>query len=156
MKKHKVESSILSLHYIISKTELLQRLAAMKFCKQHFSLTFEQTSMLHILYCEDNISQTELGHIALKDKANVARILKILEKKGFIERKLATSNNRMVKKVFITDSGRKEIDKIMPVLLDAHEQITKGISDDQLQFIKSILEVYRKNIAEHMGIQIDS
>lgn len=157
MNKHKIESSILSTYYLISKTELFQKLAALKYCKINgFALTFEQIDLLHILYQEDDITQTELGKVALKDKANVARIIGILEKKGFVNRELATHNNRMAKKVFITEAGRNEIDKIMPIILAAHEKIMEGISEEQIENLKTTLEIYRRNIEKHFDLHIEN
>lgn len=154
MNKHKIESSIISVGYLISKTELFQRLSIAKIWKDNsFNLTFEQLDLLHILYQEDNISQAQLGRVALKDKANVARIIVILEKKGFIKRKLSTQNNRMVKKVFITDNGKKEVELAMPIITKSYQEDMRGISEEQIVSLKQTLEIMRNNIAKRLNLE---
>jgi MarR family transcriptional regulator, organic hydroperoxide resistance regulator len=155
MNQHKIESSVLSVPYLISKTELFQKLAVFKFFQENdFSLTYEQLDLLHILYQEDDISQSELGKVALKNKSNVARILSILEEKRFIKRNLATHNNRIVKKVFITDEGRDEIDKMMPIITEVYEKVLKGISEEQIDNLKKTLAILRNNLKNYFNLDI--
>jgi len=157
MNKHKIESSLLSVGYLIRKTELYLKLGILKQFKDNsFNLTFEQFDLLHILYQEDDISQSELGKVSLKDKANVARILGILEGKGFIERKLSTHCNRMVKKIFITDEGRAEVDKMMPIIKESYEETLKDISEEQISNLVITLETYRSNLAKVFDLEISS
>lgn len=153
MNQQKIDFSIRNLSHLITKTERLQKLAGIKFfTNNNFTLTYEQMEVLYILYQQDDISQSELGKKALKDKANIARILRILEKEGFIKRKPATQNNRMVKKVYTTKSGRKEIDEIMPLILKTREKLMQGITNEQIENLKTTLEIYHKNIEKNFGI----
>jgi MarR family transcriptional regulator, organic hydroperoxide resistance regulator len=155
MDKHKIESSLLNVGYLIRKTELYLKLGILKQFKDNsFNLTFEQFDLLHILYQEDNISQSELGKVALKDKANVARILGILEEKGFIERKLSTHCNRMVKKIFITGEGRAEVDKMMPIIQESYEETLKGLSERRIKDLIITLEIYRNNLVKVFNLDI--
>ena len=71
-------------------------------------ITLEQFVVLYNLIDQDGINQKKLSNKVDKDQATLARILDILEGRGYVVRR-TTEKDRRAFLVFITDEGRQKV-----------------------------------------------
>jgi DNA-binding MarR family transcriptional regulator len=67
-------------------------------------ITPEQFSVLTHLWQKDGLQQSELALCTNRNRANVTRILDILEREGIVERR-DDAKDRRVFRIFLTDKG---------------------------------------------------
>ena len=79
-----------------------------------YDLTPEQWGLLARLREAEGSNQTQLGEKMLKDRHNITRILNLLEKRGYIERRPDEADKRIYR-VFLTKSGRAVQEKLTPM-----------------------------------------
>ncbi len=66
-----------------------------------FDITPEQFVIIEVLMHHDGLYQRQLSEITLKDRPNITRIINILVKNGYVERR-SDKNKRKVFKIFLT------------------------------------------------------
>ena len=102
-----------SIHYELEQTSrLMKKVTTQLFEKLEIGLSIDEYAALDTVSVNAGICQRDLAKLILKDRANTGRILDSLEQKGFITRFIDTKNNRLVKKMGITERGLKELDTI--------------------------------------------
>jgi len=154
MEKDKTGFSKVGVGYCINKTALYFKITVLQLFKEHnFNMTPEQFGILFFLSKEDGMYQRQLAKISLKDRPNITRLIDILEKKGFVHREVDPENRRIFK-VFITEEGRKQVEEIHPLLLKIQSKALKGISNEERESIKKILEKICENMDEDFKLQI--
>lgn len=103
-----------------------------------FNLAPEQNLIMMTLWKKDGLSPNELSFQLNKDKANVARMIASLEKKGYITRVDDPSDKRTFK-VQLTEEGKQLECLVLPVLKEAHQNVVKGISKEQLDVLQNMI-----------------
>lgn len=129
---------------IIKGEVLIKRKLLSAFIEKGYDITFEQWTVLNVLYAEPGLIQSEIAMKTYKDKTNVTRILDVLSKNGYIIRENHGSDRRS-SCVYLTDAGRKMFDDLIPYTETINEQFRKGISDTELEILTDILERICKN-----------
>lgn len=113
---------------------------------QPYNLAPEQNFIMLVLWNHQNgISQNEIAELLNKDKTNIARMIVTLEKKGLIKRKVNGIDRRSYD-VFLTDKGHELRSTIIPITLEANEQIIKGLTAEELEEVKRILTKIMDNV----------
>lgn len=145
-----------SLAYAIEKTAVYYRLkGAQFFNSRNYGITLEQFCVLEILYhSKEEICQRDVSKKILKDRSNTSRFLNILEEKAFIERNVDTKQKRLVKKVKITQKGKELYELIIPEIKAEYWTSLEGVSDEEISFMKNMLEKIRNNLSKDTNIQI--
>lgn len=130
--------------YLIVKGEVcVKRKILSAFLEKGYDITFEQWTILNVLYVEPGIIQSEIAMRTYKDKTNVTRILDVLSKNGYVVRKKHEEDRRS-SCIYLTDAGRKIFDDLIPCIKSINEQFRQGISDEELEMFKNVLEkIYR-------------
>jgi len=96
---------------IIDEINLLLKFNIAKLFNQlELGINSNQYAILETIYKNDGFYQRELTRLILKERSMIARTLNKLESLGFIERSIGINNNRLVKKVFITQKGRNIVE----------------------------------------------
>jgi len=113
--------------------------------EQKVPVTPEQFRLLTHLWHQDGLTQQELADGTHRDKANVTRILDILEREIIIERR-NDPKDRRVYKIFLTAKG-KEIERdaaecSMLAINDALKDVTK----EEIEMCKNVLNTTIKNL----------
>ncbi len=129
---------------IIKGEVLIKRKILSAFMEKGYDITFEQWTVLNVLYAEPGLIQSEIAMKTYKDKTNVTRILDVLSKNGYVVRENHGSDRRS-SCVYLTDAGRKMFDDLIPYIESINEQFKKGISDAEMELLTSILERIGKN-----------
>ena len=79
----------------------------------------------------------------LKDRANTGRILDNLERQGLITRFIDTKNNRLVKKMGITEKGLNELNSINNKIRTYFESVTKKVNAEDVERVQKTLKAFR-------------
>lgn len=117
MKKSYVDS----LYYNVRLTSrYLKFLGIQLLEKLNIDLAFDEFVALDILHKDGELCQRDLAKLILKDRAGTGRIASELEKRGLIDINIEKRCNRLIKKMTITEAGKKILDesisKLKPVL----------------------------------------
>lgn len=149
-----IENSEISVNYFVSKTAHYFKIAGLQFFKEKgFKVTPEQFAILFILYKDDGLYQRQLGKIAFKDRPNITRLVDILDKIGLVRREIDVNDRRIIK-VFITDKGKKEVETIYPYILEIRGKAMNGVTAEDEQILRNILDKIRNNLDETFRFQI--
>ena len=133
-----------SIHYELERTSrLMNMLTNQLFKKLELSITFDEYIALDTVSINAGICQRDLAKLILKDRANTGRILNELEQKGFITRFIDTKNNRLVKKMGITETGLQELNSINNKIKTYLSGVTKRIPPEDVDKVRDILRAFR-------------
>lgn len=144
-----------SIHYELEQTSrLMKKLTNQLFEKLEIGLTIDEYAALDTVSVNAGICQRDLAKLILKDRANTGRILDSLEQKGFITRFIDTKNNRLVKKMGITEKGLRELDTINKKVKQYLESVTKTISDEDIERVQETLKSFRLELEKVVEINI--
>lgn len=137
----KKNTNINSLGYTIGKTNWLLKTLLNKLLKDEgFNITNEQWLVLKVVSANPATSQTEIAKKSLKDKTNITRILDLLEKNAYIERRRDDSDRRM-NRVHITDQGEKVLKDIKPVTQQIDEICSQSLDKNEINTLVESLNV---------------
>jgi DNA-binding MarR family transcriptional regulator len=106
--------------------------------KSGYNITAEQFLLLDTLWMEGPLSQQKIADIMLKDKNSVVKLVNSLEALGLVTREV-NQNDRRENIVTVTKKGIKIQEPVTQAALNAVEQITSGLSDEEIStFIKAL------------------
>ena len=129
-------------HYLDTQLKIgLQR----AFNAKGFSFTAVQFGILSLLWQKEGLHQSELARKAGKDRHNMARLLNLLEKGGYIQRKPDSIDKRRYN-IFLTELGRSLQDKLTPITVDFLEKALSGLSLEDLQQLRQLHEHIISNL----------
>ncbi len=138
----------------IHNTGIVARaLSTQTFAEKGFEVTPEQYLVLTLLIENGELYQRQIAEITMKDRANVSRIIKILEEKGLIE-KVEAANGRKIFKILVTDKGRELREKIHPTTLEIRRILTNNISEEELITTMNTLKKIYDNVIDRVKLQI--
>ena len=152
MYREYLKGRIGSLIYITGT--LIRGLSSQTFVEKDFGLTPDQYVILSLLLeNEEIIYQRQLAEITFKDRANISRIIDIMNQKGLVK-KIPDSNGRKIYKLVVTEEGKKLRDKVFPTDIDLREMITQDITEEELAVTFNTLEKMNLNIRDKVKLQI--
>lgn len=121
------------------------RQLALHMKEKKLPITPDQFRVLTHLWQHDGCSQQELAAGSLRDRANVTRIIDILEREGIVERNDHESDRRIFK-IQLTKMG-KDIEKdAMACGQAAMDDALKGISKSELEVCMKVLNKTIENL----------
>ena len=133
--------------------KMTRAIAKQKFTANNFEVTPEQLTVLAALIDHDGLYQRQIGALTLKDRPNITRIIKILEKMKLVT-KTPDVNKRKVYKIAITDEGRKVFDKVIPTALELWQRTIEGVPEDELLITLNVLQKFKENLESELNIQL--
>lgn len=133
--------------------KMTRAIATQKFTANNFEVTPEQLTVLAALIDHDGLYQRQIGALTLKDRPNITRIIKILEKMKLVT-KTPDVNKRKVYKIAITDEGRKVFDKVIPTALELWQRTIEGVPEDELLITLKVLQKFKENLESELNIQL--
>lgn len=144
-----------TIQYELEQTAKLMRMLALQlFNNLKIELSVDECVALDTLSCNPKICQRDLSKLILKDRANTSRILDSLEKKELIERSIDTKNNRLVKRLSITEKGKEILKRITNSIRSYMENVTTTISHEEISKMRNILKIFRLNIEKVVEMKI--
>ena len=88
------------------------------------------------LYINDGKNQEEIAETLKIDKGTTARALK----------KLEDENDKRSNKIYLNDKAKDVREGVLDVLNDWNKEITKSLTEEEEEMLKSLLEKVCKNI----------
>ncbi len=144
-----------SIHYELEQTSrLMKKLTNQLFAKLEIGLTMDEYAALDTVSVNAGICQRDLAKLILRDRANTGRILDSLEQKGFITRFIDTKNNRLVRKMGITEIGLKELDMINKKVKEYLEGVTKKVNPADVEKVQEALRSFRIELEKTVEFNI--
>lgn len=144
-----------SINYELEQTARLMKLLTVQlFDKLQLNITPDEYAALDTVSVNAGICQRDLAKLLLKDRANTGRILDSLEQKGFITRFIDTKNNRLVKKMGITEKGYNELDMINSKIKSYIENTRGKITSKEVDKVQEVLKKFRKNLEQMVETNI--
>ena len=142
--KHYIETIIYSIDMILRvlKSELKQKIDNL-----NIDVTGEQFIVLDTIFSIKNIYQQKLSQIIMKDKSNMARILKVLEDKQLISKEVGNVNNRLVYFLHVTENGRKIVEDTMPKIKVFIMEIFENITDEEIELLHKLSKKFQTDLS---------
>jgi DNA-binding MarR family transcriptional regulator len=103
-----------------------------------FDITPEQWAVLLGLQEQEGFNQSQLGEKTSKDRHNITRILKQLDKRGYIEKR-HIENDKRAFHIYLAPAGRSILKELKPVVLKHRDRMCKGLSKNDLLKIRNYL-----------------
>lgn len=148
-------------HYIDSIYYQLELTA--KYCKYLGSqliekigakLSLDEVVTLDTLATNGEMCQRDLAKLILKDRPSTGRILNSLEEKGYISRIADTKNNRLIRKIILTEDGKITLSEITLKLKEYLQKIPKVFSFDKIEEMKKSMSDFREILKKEVEINI--
>ena len=108
-------------------------------------ISLDQWLVLGPVWKNDGISQKDIAEYCGKDKTSVTKIIDTLEKKNLVVRVTDQLDHR-VKRVVLSQKGRELFISALPVMAQTRDELRSGISDKEIEALKSILNKIHKNL----------
>lgn len=144
-----------SIYYDLEQTARLMKKSGIQlFKKINIGLSFDEYTVLDAIACNSGICQRELAKLILKDRANTGRLLDTLEELGLIARFIDTKNNRLIKKIGITEKGLKKLKDISNQIKSHFENTTKSFSEDEIDALQQTLRRFKNCIEKYVKMNI--
>lgn len=144
-----------TLNYELEKTARVMRILGIQLMeKLKIDLMLDEYVALDIVSCHQGICQRDLAKLIIKDRANTGRILNSLEEKGLITRFVDTKNNRLVRKMAITEKGYKVLISINKKVESYVAETKRVVSEDELDGLYLSLKKLREKLEEMIELKI--
>ena len=113
-----------------------------------YDLTPEQWAVLYRLQEQEGMNQIQLSEKTFKDRHNITRILKQLDKRGYIEKRI-DKNDKRAHRIYLSQSGRSLCKNITPFVLQHRNRICKGLKAKDLLDFRKYMEQVIHNSNNH-------
>lgn len=113
--------------------------------EQNLPLTPEQFRVLSHLWQKDGLQQTELALCTNRNRANVTRILDILERESIVKRR-DDANDRRVFRIYLTDKGKSLKEVTAKCAEQAIKDSLKGLRKDEIDTCVRVLLKIKSNV----------
>ena len=111
-------------------------------------LSPSRMSLLHALYRDGEITQTELQrHVGVEGPV-ITRIVKQMETDGFVTRRVAPQDNRCTL-VALAPAGLELLDQVRQVKATFEARLLTGLSEDEKAELLRLLEHVSNNLHTH-------
>lgn len=121
---------------------------------RNLDLTPDEFAALNLIINNPNICQRDLAKLMLRDRVRTGRILTSLEDKGYIERFNATKNNRLIRSLKITKSGKKLYDEQFNIMSQVFEKILDKFSEEKMKELTDNLNELERALSEIVEFNI--
>jgi DNA-binding MarR family transcriptional regulator len=131
--------------YLISKAHQSMKNLFMDALKQNrLNITVEQWAILNIVKEMPGITQSEIARLTKTDKANIMRMIDLLEKKEYLRRQ-KNAHDRRQYNLFSTPFGQRLLEKVHPIAKNVNRQCVEGVSKSDMALLRKMLRQIRSN-----------
>ncbi|MCW3084180.1 MAG: MarR family transcriptional regulator [Bacteroidetes bacterium] len=131
--------------YSIDKAIRTYRQYAQKQLKKAgYTITIDQWLIIKSILDNPSITQQEISEKVFKDNASVTRIIDLLVKANYLKRGVS-GNDRRRSNLKITKEGLQIIDDVQNVIFKNRATALKGISEKNLENVKTIMKAITDN-----------
>lgn len=140
MKEKKLEEIYFFL--LESTVRQFRKFSQREFAKREIDISGEQWVILKRTRENPGLTQKELAETTYKDPASVTRMIDLLEKRNFVERKSSLEDRRSYG-IYLTDEGQDFVDGVLPLAKEMREYGLKGVSEkDRIIFVDVLKKIY--------------
>src|SRR5574344_956481 len=144
-----------TLYFDIKQTaKYCKMLGLQLFSQLNYSITPEEWVVLDIVSKTPDICQRDLAKNLLKDRANTGRLLDSLEKQEMIKRIVDVKNNRLVKRIVLTEKGYDDLQRINKELEPIFDKVSEKFSKEETRQTKQLLKKLRDSFQEIVNLKI--
>ena len=144
-----------SIYYDIEQTARLMRVLTSKtFEALGIEMTLDEHAALDTISCNSGICQRDLAKIILKDRANTGRILNSLEEKNLITRFVDVKNNRLIKKMAITELGYKTLEDTNLKLRTHFKRFSDIFTKTEIEKLQENIRAFRNSLSKCVEMNI--
>lgn len=104
-----------------------------------FGVTPEQWSIICVLQKDKETNQKELSKAIDRDQTTVVRMVNNLQSKGIIK-KIINDTDKRSHFITLTKQGEELKLKLIPVVQQAHETVTSGLTEEQIEMLHNLLK----------------
>ncbi len=130
--------------HLDATVKLIKQDLTRRFRDNGIDLTPEQWTILDELANRGELAQKELAASTFKDAPTVSRIVDLLVRREFIDRKQDELDRRKYL-VKLTETGRKVYEVSAPIVLEARASGWRGLNEADYLQLKNILERISEN-----------
>jgi DNA-binding MarR family transcriptional regulator len=112
-----------------------------------YDCTPEQWGVLTRLRDEEGMNQSQLGERTFKDRHNITRILDLLEKRSWIERR-TDAYDRRAYRLFLTEAGKDAEEKMKELVRRHRAAMFEGLSAEDRGEMRRIFTHIVTNIEQ--------
>ncbi len=112
---------------------------------ENLPITPDQFRVLTHLWQNDGCSQQELANNSNRDRANVTRILDILEREGIVKRKNHETDRRVFR-IYLTDLGKSLEGKAAKCAQESIRDALRGVNKSDAEICMSVLRKTIQNL----------
>lgn len=124
------------------------------FQKLNITITLDEFSTLDTIKIYGEICQRDLAKLILKDRPSTGRILNSLEKRGYIIRFADTKNNRLVRKMSLTNEGEKILKRATEILKNYMSKLPEFMSLQDIESLEKSIAMFKQSLEKEVAINI--
>lgn len=131
--------------YLLDKAIRTYRIYSQKKLRENgFKITVDQWLVIKVLMENPGISQQNIAEKAFKDNASITRIIELLVKSKYLDRKV-NPKDRRTSILKVTPSGEEIINKVQGLVLENRKVAQAGITFEELENLNATLKKIIKN-----------
>jgi len=132
--------------FLLYRTGLRMKLELQRiFQDAGYPITTNHWAILHVIFEKGDLPQIELAKALHKNKANVTRILDVIEKQGYIVRKI-DANDRRKYLISLTDKAKSAMEKLAPIAASFKKKCLEGQAEADLKRMVATLDLIFGNL----------
>lgn len=131
--------------YLLDKAIRTYRVYSQKKLRENgFKITVDQWLVIKVLMENPGISQQLIAEKAFKDNASITRIIELLVKSKYLDRKV-NPKDRRTSILKVTAAGEDIINKVQGLVLENRKVAQAGITFEELENLNATLKKIIKN-----------
>ena len=155
MKISEEKHYINSIYYKIEQTaKYCKYLGTQVFQRLNMPMSLEEFAALDTISLYKEICQRDLAKLILKDRPSTGRILNSLEEEGYITRFVDTKNNRLVRKMSLTEEGHKVLNKVSSVIREYMNNLPDFLSQEDIKSLELSIQKFRQGLEKEVEMNI--
>ena len=136
--------------YLVSKVhQFMKNYFTYLLKTNNLDITIEQWAVLNIVYGVPGVSQSNIARMTQTDKANIMRMIDLLEKKNYVERR-NDEHDRRLYRIHLTSAGEEMLKAVVPLAQEVNSLSSRGIEPQEFELLKKMLRQIRSNIEDVM------
>jgi len=132
--------------FLIHRTDMKLTNYFIKKLKQ-YEVTPEQWGIISVLDRDRSMTQKEVSEAIDRDQSTVVRMITSLEKKGIVTR-LQNNYDKRSHNLFLSTKGDQLKTILVSVVKEAHDDVTRNLSQDELFQLHATLNKLYINVKE--------
>ena len=113
--------------------------------ERNLPITPDQFRVLSHLWQKDGLQQSELAICTNRNRANVTRIIDILEREGIVERK-SDPNDRRVFHIYLTELGKSLKKETAQCAAQSIDDSLAGLTSEEIETCIKVLSKIKENV----------